>query len=197
MDIHRWLYKFSKIFKKCTQRVNMNDIFYPGHKVVRSRANIIATNKGLGTALLIAPPVLVLIAAGIAASSSVRVLPPADHSPPDVPQPPTNITATEKIISSLQSQLQVSLTGLEKKNDHVNVITAAIVAIGLIGAVLTIGIIRRRGRGGGGRGKNATDSRHTRGMNDTYREGHVQTGSVQDQNFTLNAGSGKGPFQPR
>ncbi|CCO30184.1 hypothetical protein BN14_04208 [Rhizoctonia solani AG-1 IB] len=197
MDVHQWFYKFSKLVKKCTRRVNIKDVYYPGHKVVRSRANMIASNRGLGTALLIAPPVLVLIAMGIAARSSANVLAPGDHSPSSIPEPPATAPSSEKVVSNLQLQLQESLANLENNKDHVNVVTAAIVAIGLIGAILTIRAIMRRRRGGGGGGKNATDSRYPRGMNNTHRDAHVQTGSLQGENLTLNAGSGEDPFRTR
>ncbi|KAF8762039.1 hypothetical protein RHS01_00063 [Rhizoctonia solani] len=117
----------STIVEKYARHVKMNDTFYPAHKVVRSRANMIATNKGLGTALLITPPVLVLIAVGIAARSSVRVPPPVDHSPPHMSEPMSNITPVEKALSGLKSQLQQSLVDVEKKKDHADVVTIAMI----------------------------------------------------------------------
>ncbi|KAF8707529.1 hypothetical protein RHS03_03386, partial [Rhizoctonia solani] len=188
----------STIVEKYARHVKMNDTFYPAHKVVRSRANMIATNKGLGTALLITPPVLVLIAVGIAARSSVRVPPPVDHSPPHMSEPMSNITPVEKALSGLKSQLQQSLVDVEKKKDHADVVTIAMIAIGLIGAILTIKIIRRKGRGGGdrggGKGRNATDFRYPDDTNSAHPGVHIQTGPMQDESLALNAGSGADPF---
>ncbi|CAE7208784.1 unnamed protein product [Rhizoctonia solani] len=201
MNIDRWLYKISKIMRKYTRYVNTGGISYHGHNMIRSRASMIATHRGLGTALLITPPVLVLLAAGVAASSTIRAAPSVDSIPPDIPAPPTTIPPAKKIISGIQAQLQ-SIVATEKTQDHTTVVAAALVAIGLIGAVLATRAIRRKGRGGGGQGKNAADANdeYPRGKNNIYREVHVQTGSEpHEENSTLNVGSGgdAGPFQPQ
>ncbi|CAE6518470.1 unnamed protein product [Rhizoctonia solani] len=199
MNIDRWLYKIGKITRKYTRHVDTGDLSYHGHSMVRSRASMIATHKGLGTALLIAPPVLVLIAAGIAAGSTVRAAPPVNDIPPNIPTPSASITPAQKIISTVQAQLQ-SIVATEKRQDHTTTVAAALVAIGFIGVVLTVRAIRRKGRGGGGRGKNAADAsqEYPSGKNNIYREVHVQTGSeLGEENTTLNIGSGGEPFQSR
>ncbi|CUA71554.1 hypothetical protein RSOLAG22IIIB_04673 [Rhizoctonia solani] len=201
MNIHRWLYKIGKMIRKCTRHVNTSNISYHGHSLVRSRASIIATQKGLGTALLIAPPVLVLIAVGVAAGSTADIPepPPADDISRSIPTPSASITPAKKIISTVQAQLQ-SIVATEKPQDHTTTVAAALVAIGLIGGFMTLRAIRRKGRGGGGPGKNVADANqeYPSGKNNIYREVHVQTGSEQhEENSTLNAGSGGDPFRPR
>ncbi|KAH7333637.1 hypothetical protein B0J17DRAFT_676231 [Rhizoctonia solani] len=199
MNIHRWLYKISKLLGKHTRHVNAGGLSYYGHEMVRSRASMIATNKGLGAALLIAPPVLVLIATGIVAGS---VLPstPVDCIPADMPAQSATIAPTKKFISDIQAQLQ-SITAVEGTQDHTTTVAVAVVAIGFIGVVMGVRAIKpRRGRGGGGRGGNATDENHQypSGKNNTYWEVHVQTGSqLHEENSALNVGSGGDPFQPR
>ncbi|CAE6534768.1 unnamed protein product [Rhizoctonia solani] len=199
MNIDRWLYKISKMIKKCARHVNTSEVSYHGHKMVRARASAIATSKGLGTALLIAPPVLILIAAGIAASSTVHAPPPVDsmRTPNSTPLP--SITPAKRILSGIQAQLQ-SIATVEKRQDHTTTVAVALIAMGFIGVALAIRTIRNRGRGGGGRGKNAAGGEYgyPNGMNNVYREVHVRTASqLYEENPTLNAGSGGDPFQPR
>ncbi|KAJ1300673.1 hypothetical protein OPQ81_002321 [Rhizoctonia solani] len=125
MNVDRWLYKISKILRKCTRHVNASEVSYPlyGHQMVRSRASTIATNKGLGTALLIAPPVLILTAAGIATTSILRAPPPADHNPPDITVTPTSsIPPAKDLLSGIQSQLQ-SIVTVEKRLDHTTTVS--------------------------------------------------------------------------
>ncbi|CAE6438852.1 unnamed protein product [Rhizoctonia solani] len=198
MNIDRWLYKITKLLGKHTRRVSASDLSYYGHKMVRSRASMIATNKGLGAALLIAPPVLLLIATGVAAGSVLRST-PVDRMPVDISTPSTTIAPAKKALSTIQAQLQ-SITAIEKTHDHTTTVAAAMVAIGFIGVVMAVRMIKRRGRGGGGRGKNATDENHQypSGKNNMYREVHVQTSSqLHEENSALNIGSGGDPFQPR
>ncbi|KDN44593.1 hypothetical protein RSAG8_05358, partial [Rhizoctonia solani AG-8 WAC10335] len=99
MNIDRWLYKIGKIMRKYTHHVKTSDLSYHGHSMVRSRASMIATHKGLGTALLIAPPVLILIAVGVAAGSTVRAPLPLEDIPLDIPAPPASTTPAQKIVS--------------------------------------------------------------------------------------------------
>ncbi|KAG8732680.1 hypothetical protein FRC11_011621 [Ceratobasidium sp. 423] len=188
------------MIKTCARHVNTSEVSYRGHKMIRARASAIATSKGLGTALLIAPPVLILIAAGVAASPTVHA-PPVDRirTPSNIPTPPPSITPAKKILSGIQAQLY-SIAAVEKSQDHTTTVAAALIAMGLIGVALAIRAIRSRGRGGGDRGKNATDGDHDypSGMNNMYREVYVQTSSqLYEENSTLNVGSGGDPFQPR
>ncbi|KAL5637537.1 hypothetical protein ACGC1H_004080 [Rhizoctonia solani] len=199
MNIDRWLYTIGRITRKYIRHVDTSRLSYHGRNMARSRASMIATHKGLGTALLIAPPVLILIAAGIAAGSTVRAAPPVNDISPNLPAPSASNTPTKTILSTVQAQLQ-SIVAAEKRQDHTTTVVAALVAIGFIGVVLTVRAIGRKGRGGGGRGGNVADAsqEYPSGKNNIYREAHVQTGSeLHEENTTLNIGSGGDPLQPR
>ncbi|CUA77793.1 hypothetical protein RSOLAG22IIIB_12825 [Rhizoctonia solani] len=147
------------------------------------------------------PPVLVLIAVGIAAGSTADIPgpPPADDISRSIPTPCASITPAKKILSTVQAQLQ-SIVATEKRQDHTTTVAATLIAIGLIGGFMTLRAIRRKGRGGGGRGKNVADANqeYPSGKNNIYREVHVQTGSERhEENSALNAVSGGDPFRPR